>query len=46
MIQKKIPYCLPEAEELEMLTGSLICDSGVLDDPGDYVDGGDPLNLI
>lgn len=46
MILKKLPYCLPEADALELLTGSIICDSGVLGDPGDYVDGGDPLDLI
>lgn len=46
MILKKIPYSRPEADDLEAISGSIICESGVLGDAGDFVDGGDPLELF
>ena len=46
MILKKLPYCSPEAEALETLAGSVICDSGILGDPGNFDDGGDPFVTI
>ena len=45
MILKKNPYSRPEADDLEAISGSIICESGVLGDAGDFVDGGDPLEL-
>jgi len=38
-------YKTPWAEVLDVTADSIICTSGGgLDDPGDYVDGGDPLS--
>ena len=45
MILKKNPYSRPEADDLEAISGSIICESGVLGDAGDFIDGGDPLEL-
>lgn len=43
MILKRIPYSRPEADDLEALPGSIICESGVIGEASDFVDGGDPL---
>ena len=45
-INKKEPYFSPEADVFEVKTEGVICQSlveDVLQDPNDYIDGGDPF---
>ena len=39
-------YKTPRAEVLDAAAETVICTSGGLEDPGDYVDGGDPFNSL
>ena len=42
---RKFPYPVPEAEVQDCLLESLICTSDTLDEPDDYVSGGDPFTF-